>query len=108
VVTSKAVWRNPELFFHETLEPVFQPLPVPSQKEIQTRISHHQKTHQVLLAKLNRFNIDIQINSACKILEIGFISGGYSIFAFERLGYQSFGIDNFYGNIERKNQPRNT
>jgi ubiquinone/menaquinone biosynthesis C-methylase UbiE len=102
-VTSKAVWRNPELFFHETLEPVFQPLPVPSQKEINTRISYHLKTHQVLLTKLNRFNVDIPIKSACKILEIGFISGGYSIFAFERLGYQSFGIDNFYGNIERKN-----
>jgi hypothetical protein len=102
-VASKAVWRNPELFFDESLEPVFQPLPVPSQKEIHARISDHQKTHQVLLAKLGRFNVDIQIKSASKILEIGFIYGGYSIFAFERLGYKSFGIDNFYGNTERQN-----
>jgi ubiquinone/menaquinone biosynthesis C-methylase UbiE len=102
-VTSIAVRRNPKLFFHESLEPVFQPLPVPSQKKIHTLITHHKKTHQVLLAKLNHFNVDIPINSACKILEIGYISGGYSIFAFEKLGCQSYGIDNFYGNTELKN-----
>jgi ubiquinone/menaquinone biosynthesis C-methylase UbiE len=102
-VASKAVLRNPELFSQESLEPVFQPLSVPSRKEINARVLHHQKAHQVLLKKLNRFNVGIQIKSACKILEIGFISGGYSIFAFERFGCKSFGIDNFYGDTECKN-----
>lgn len=33
------------------------------------------------------------------MLEIGFVSGGYSLFAFEKLGFDCTGLDNFYGGI---------
>jgi SAM-dependent methyltransferase len=33
------------------------------------------------------------------ILEIGYTTGGHSIFAFEQLGYRAFGIDNYYGGL---------
>ena len=43
------------------------------------------------------------INSSSKILEIGYVSGGHSIIAFEKIGLQSFGIDNFYSNMSENN-----
>jgi len=101
-VAKKAVSRNKKLFFPESLEPVFQPQLIPSQHEILHKISHHKKAHQVLFSKLKSFRVDAKINLPSKLLEIGYISGGFSIFAFEKLGFDAYGIDNFYGNETRK------
>ena len=53
-------------------------------------------------SKLKSFRLDVKINLPSKLLEIGYISGGFSIFAFENLGFDAYGIDNFYGNETRK------
>ena len=85
-----------DLFFPETLEPVFQPVLIPSDNEIRSRITACRANHQVLFSKLKRFGVDLPTQWVPKVLEIGYISGGYSLFAFERLGFQAFGIDNFF------------
>jgi SAM-dependent methyltransferase len=60
------------------------------------------KAHRVLFSKLKSFGVDAKIQLPSKLLEIGYISGGFSIFAFEKLGFEAYGIDNFYGNEARK------
>jgi ubiquinone/menaquinone biosynthesis C-methylase UbiE len=97
-VAKKAVSRNKKLFLPESLEPVFQPQLIPSQHEILQKIAHHKKDHQVLFSKLKSFRVETKIHMPSKLLEIGYISGGFSIFAFENLGFEAYGIDNFYGN----------
>jgi ubiquinone/menaquinone biosynthesis C-methylase UbiE len=97
-VAKKAVSRNKKLFLPASLEPVFQPQLIPSRHEILHKISHHKKAHRVLFSKLKSFGIDAKIHLPGKLLEIGYISGGFSIFAFENLGFEAYGIDNFYGN----------
>ena len=101
-VTRKVVMQYQDLFLPETLEPVFQPVPIPSDDEIRSRITACCTNHQVLFSKLNRFDVDLPSQGVPKVLEIGYISGGYSLFAFERLGFQAFGIDNFYGDSSQR------
>lgn len=101
-VAKKAVSRNKKLFLPESLEPAFQPQLIPSQHEILQKIAHHQKDHRVLFSKLKSFGVEAKIRMPSKLLEIGYISGGFSIFAFENLGFEAYGIDNFYGNETRK------
>jgi ubiquinone/menaquinone biosynthesis C-methylase UbiE len=101
-VAKKAVSRNKKLFLPESLEPIFQPQLIPSQNDILRKIAHHKKDHQVLFSKLKSFGVDTKIHMPGKLLEIGYISGGFSIFAFEKLGFEAYGIDNFYGNETRK------
>ena len=77
--------------------------------------NYHTRNHEILeifkvnnLKRMNFLNSKIKkkldVNS--NILEIGFVSGGHSIIAFEKLGFNSFGIDNFYdGNFENSLLP---
>jgi ubiquinone/menaquinone biosynthesis C-methylase UbiE len=101
-VAKKAVNRNKKLFFPESLEPIFHPQLIPSQREIFHNIFRHKKAHQVLFSKLASFRTGLKISLPSKLLEIGYISGGFSIFAFENLGFDAYGIDNFYGNETHK------
>jgi len=60
------------------------------------------------LRRINFLNSKIKrkININSNILEIGYVSGGHSIMAFQELGFNSFGIDNFYdGNFSNDCQP---
>ena len=73
------------------------------------------RNHEILnifeinnLKRINFLNSKIKkkLDPNSNILEIGFISGGHSIMAFEKLGFNSFGIDNFYdGNIDDAHLP---
>lgn len=60
---------------------------------------------------LNRINflnskIKKKIKTNSNILEIGYLSGGHSVMAFQELGFNSFGIDNFYdGNFDNEFLP---
>jgi len=96
-VTRRVAVQYHDLFFPDSLQPFFQPVPIPSDKEISSWITACCTNHRVLFSKLNRFKVDLPTQGAPKVLEIGYISGGYSLFAFEHLGFQAFGIDNFYG-----------
>ena len=71
-----------------------------------------QPSHETLLPKINHYvnlykrfinkNSELQtaFKNGNKVLEIGFESGGHSIFALEKLGLQVFGIDNGYSGIK--------
>ena len=50
------------------------------------------------LKRINFLNSKIKkkIKTNSNILEIGYLSGGHSVTAFQELGFNSFGIDNFY------------
>lgn len=61
-----------------------------------TEIFFH--SHRNLFLDLKQQNIfSFQPNQ--KLLEIGYYSGGYSLFALEKLGFQVCGVDNQYGGL---------
>ena len=91
-------FKHPDLFFARSLEPAFDPIMIPSQDEINSKISHFKKAHELLLAQLRSFGVDVRFKRGTRLLEIGFSSGGYSLFAFEKFRLKVFGIDSFYGN----------
>ena len=73
----------------------------PSAGEIKKRIQIHAKAHKNLFNKLKAFNL-YQSSGKEEILEIGYITGGYSLFAFEELGFNVTGIDSFYSGMNEK------
>jgi len=101
-VTRRVAVQYQDLFFPESIQPFFQPVFIPSDNEIRSRLTSCRENHRILFSKLARFGVELPTQEVPKVLEIGYISGGYSLFAFERLGFQAFGIDNFYGDNTRK------
>jgi SAM-dependent methyltransferase len=70
----------------------------PDERRLSETIANIKNRHASMFQKLSAAGI-YSIPSGASILEIGFISGGHSIFAFEKLGYRAFGIDNGYGGL---------
>ncbi|CAB1057170.1 hypothetical protein D1BOALGB6SA_1909 [Olavius sp. associated proteobacterium Delta 1] len=95
-VADPAIKRCQNLFFPDSF------VRIPSDDTIRSLISIYRKEHKVLLSKLKLFDVSLPVRPKPKILEIGYISGGYSIFAFERLGFHVFGVDNYYGKNENQ------
>ena len=62
-------------------------------KTINKEINIYKKMHKNQFKNIKRFCKN-NFNTKPKILEIGYETGGISIFAFEKLGFQAFGIDN--------------
>jgi SAM-dependent methyltransferase len=100
--------RHPELFVGD-LGKGDRELPFlkPSQRNTEAVISSMQKNHRATLNRLHRLGfLKVLPSGEEKLLEIGFSSGGHSIFAWERLGFQAYGIDNsFYGSDTRYQLP---
>lgn len=71
----------------------------PSLNEINTAIRAQQTHHHLLFHKLKSFGVACSVENR-NLLEIGYISGGYSLFGFERMGLNVFGIDNCYDGME--------
>lgn len=71
----------------------------PSSKEINKAVQDQKTHHQLLFHKLQSFGADCRLEDR-KLLEIGYISGGYSLFGFDKLGLEVFGIDNCYDGLE--------
>lgn len=67
----------------------------PNYEETLLRVDEFVLEHKSMINKLKSFNIYLDKNYK-KLLEIGFVSGVYSIFAFEKLGFEVYGIDNCY------------
>ena len=74
------------------------PALIPENQDTQQRIHHHMQSHKRLIGELDRCNL-YPDSSHLRLLEIGFISGGHSLFAFEKLGFSVVGIDNGYGGL---------
>ena len=91
--------KSNNLFFGETLNQQYLPKIIPSNKEIKLNINHTIAHHKNLLFSLKTLGV-FSPQKDSKLLEIGFESGGHSLFAFENLGFSSTGLDNRYGGLD--------
>ncbi|MDA9927362.1 class I SAM-dependent methyltransferase [Gammaproteobacteria bacterium] len=70
----------------------------PSENENHYRINSFFKRYKELFAELSKKDI-YSISSGDSLLEIGYESGGHSLFALEKLGFNILGIDNGYSGL---------
>lgn len=71
----------------------------PDEDIINKNVRQFKRHHESMFDKINAFGIDAFCENR-NILEIGFITGGYSLFGFEKLGMSVHGIDNCYDGSE--------
>lgn len=86
--------RNRELFIDDSLSTLR-----PSEEETKSLIKSYTKKNLDLLEFIKRNGIALPAKR--RLLEIGFSSGGHSLFAFEKLGYLCSGIDNCYDGLDK-------
>jgi SAM-dependent methyltransferase len=98
-MSARAVERHPERFFRSAVGEGFSPLPIPNDAAIKAELAKWQRIHRVTFRKLKAFGIDASPKTHPKILEIGFIGGGYAAFAFRQMGFKVEAIDYFYGSL---------
>ena len=72
------------------------PVVKPSLGRISSRIQQFYVHNSHLMKKLKDLGIQ-KFSNGMKLLEIGYSSGGYSLFAFDKLGFECHGVDNYYG-----------
>tara|TARA_B100000073_G_scaffold118752_1_gene96120 strand:- start:1632 stop:2855 length:1224 start_codon:yes stop_codon:yes gene_type:complete len=100
-VLFSVVKSKPFLFESQSIYPnLVNPIPVISSSIERDRIKYFTSAHKKTLQRLSRLNY-ANINSGDKILEIGFTTGGHSLFAWEDIGLSVFGLDNSYGNKDQ-------
>ena len=93
-----AVSRNKDLFVTQSLNKETVPILKLSQKNVVNKVKFYCRAYRKMFNKLKKLQI-YEKTDGNALLEIGFISGGYSLFAFEKLGFQVFGVDNYYGEL---------
>ena len=101
-VTKSAINRSKNLFLYGTENTDGLPDLMPKENDVNSTINLYKQRHVSMFQKLAAVT-GYNLPEGADILEIGYISGGYSIQAFEKLGFKSTGIDNFYGGISQKN-----
>ena len=87
------------LFILESLDQQCLPTIAPSDRQLQNSVKNALAGHQNMLFNLKHLGV-FSPKSGLKLLEIGFASGGHSLFAFEQLGFSCTGIDNGYGGFD--------
>lgn len=94
-LTLKTVKNTPQLFEKEFFNQnsISNLLYKKDSETINKEINFYKNMHKHQFKNIKRFCKN-NLNSKPKILEIGYETGGLSIFAFEKLGFQAFGIDN--------------
>ena len=94
---SKKVCKKFENFFYEEslVDKTLIPKIKLSEKE-NLKIINYFKTLNIKQINFYNSKIKKKIKSDNKILEIGYSTGGHSLIAFERIGFNVSGIDNFY------------
>ena len=90
--------RLPHLFIPESIQSSKTPVLLPSTSHINKLVSLYRARHSSMLNQLKAASI-IDLPSNPSLLEIGFTTGGHSTFAFEKLGFNAFAIDNYYGGL---------
>lgn len=78
------------------------PVLQPEDSDIHYQIKLNCQANKKLFALLKDINV-LEIKNNASILEIGYLSGGYSIIAFEKLGFKAMGIDNCYDGLADSN-----
>jgi len=74
------------------------PILKPTDTQITKTTDIFLRSHRNLFLDLKQQNI-FATQPGQKLLEIGYYSGGYSLFALEKLGFQVCGVDNQYGGL---------
>lgn len=91
--------KNKDFFYLKSLES--EPM-IKNTFKVNLKILDFFKSHNLKQINFLNSKMKKKLNTNSKILEIGFTTGGHSILAFEKLGFNSSGIDNFYdGNFDQ-------
>jgi SAM-dependent methyltransferase len=95
-VARQAIIGNEDFFLPGSSE--YQELPEikPSLSGVRNIVDIFKNSHLAMFKQLSAANV-WDVPKSASILEIGFTTGGHSIFAFEQQGFRAYGIDNFYG-----------
>jgi len=97
-VAKQAIEKNKHLFSDSIKDSQGFPVILPRHEESRAIVQHYKKQHASMFRQLRNAGI-YHAPSGGNILEIGFISGGHSIFGFEQLGFRAHGVDNHYGGV---------
>lgn len=95
------VARHSSLFFNDFQEVPGQlalPTPIPTDRQIQDSVASEYRHHKALLTRLSELGV-IRPRWQGRLLEVGPDDARYSVIAFEKLGFETFGIDNAYGGL---------
>lgn len=66
--------------------------------QLKQTVSIFRRRHANMFEQLAAAGV-FNIPRDASILEIGYTTGGHSLFAFEQLGFNAYGIDNYYGGL---------
>ena len=72
-----------------------------SDEQIKNRLRQQVRWNSDLFNLVSNFG-NVVVPDGGELLEVGFTSGGWSQFAFEKLGYQVMGVDNAYGDVAER------
>lgn len=87
--------RYEDLFISTKIPDIGKRLMKPSPDEVESVIRRKTKEHEYLVEKISSL-VEAPPKAGEKALEVGYTSGGQSVIALERAGFQAIGIDNFY------------
>lgn len=97
-VVNNVVARLPERFLESDPSDPLGPLLKPDKMEAQERCLAFSRKHRSMFEKLDALGV-FSVNPGMKLLEIGYITGAHSLFAFESFGLKVSGIDNDYSGL---------
>jgi len=82
-----------DLFLSSQIPNMGRRLLTPTKDEVESLVALRKQENKAVLDKISNVSGTIKNKN---ILEIGYTSGGESLIAFERLGFKTYGLDNFY------------
>lgn len=91
--------RMPDLFLPERTENPDGPVLRQSDEDVRRIVDIFEAAHKRMLKLFAAGNL-LRLKPGAPVLEIGYVSGAHSIFAFERLGLKAYGIDSFYDGLQ--------
>lgn len=100
-VAKNAVQRSVNLFLSVKETNDNQPDFVPDENKLRSTLDLYRRRHAAMFRKLSAAGV-YAVSADVSLHEIGYISGGYSILAFEQRGFEANGIDNYYAGLEKR------
>lgn len=97
-VARVAAARNAGLFLAGSEGPDGLPELKTDRQQLRATVESFRRRHEFMFQQLAAANV-FRITPGARILEIGFTTGGHSIFGIEQLGFRAVGIDNYYGGL---------
>ncbi len=97
-IARQASARASSLFIPGSKDDAGLPEFLPDRSQLKATLAAFRRKHASMFGKLAAAGV-YSVPQQGAILEIGYTTGGHSIFAFEQLGYRAYGIDNYYGGL---------